>query len=61
LGGERRLEIGERGGIRVDDQMRTGDPNIFAIGDHAPFCSRQADNRFGSRIAKIAASLAQAH
>jgi NADPH-dependent 2,4-dienoyl-CoA reductase/sulfur reductase-like enzyme/rhodanese-related sulfurtransferase len=27
------LEIGERGGIRVDDQMRTTDPHIFAVGD----------------------------
>jgi NADPH-dependent 2,4-dienoyl-CoA reductase/sulfur reductase-like enzyme/rhodanese-related sulfurtransferase len=27
------LEIGERGGIRVDDHMRTSDPNIFAVGD----------------------------
>jgi len=27
------LEIGELGGIRVDDQMRTSDPNILAIGD----------------------------
>jgi NADPH-dependent 2,4-dienoyl-CoA reductase/sulfur reductase-like enzyme/rhodanese-related sulfurtransferase len=27
------LEIGELGGIRVDDQMRTSDPNIFAVGD----------------------------
>jgi len=27
------LEIGQRGGIRVDDQMRTRDPNIFAVGD----------------------------
>jgi NADPH-dependent 2,4-dienoyl-CoA reductase/sulfur reductase-like enzyme/rhodanese-related sulfurtransferase len=27
------IEIGERGGIRVDDQMRTSDPNIFAVGD----------------------------
>jgi NADPH-dependent 2,4-dienoyl-CoA reductase/sulfur reductase-like enzyme len=27
------LELGERGGIRVDDQMRTSDPNIFAVGD----------------------------
>lgn len=27
------LEIGARGGIRVDDQMRTSDPNIFAVGD----------------------------
>ena len=27
------LEIGERGGIRVDDQMRTSSPDIFAVGD----------------------------
>jgi NADPH-dependent 2,4-dienoyl-CoA reductase/sulfur reductase-like enzyme/rhodanese-related sulfurtransferase len=27
------LEIGECGGIRVDDQMHTSDPDIFAVGD----------------------------
>jgi rhodanese-related sulfurtransferase len=27
------IEIGDRGGIRVDDQMRTSDPDIFAVGD----------------------------
>jgi len=27
------LELGARGGIRVDDQMRTSDPSIFAVGD----------------------------
>jgi len=27
------LEIGERGGIRVDEQMRTSDPDILAVGD----------------------------
>ena len=27
------LEIGERGGIRVDDQMRTSDAHIYAVGD----------------------------
>jgi NADPH-dependent 2,4-dienoyl-CoA reductase/sulfur reductase-like enzyme/rhodanese-related sulfurtransferase len=27
------LEIGARGGIRVDEHMRTSDPNIFAVGD----------------------------
>ena len=27
------LEIGERGGIRTDAQMRTSDPDIFAVGD----------------------------
>lgn len=29
------LELGARGGIRVDEQMRTGDPNIWAVGDAA--------------------------
>jgi NADPH-dependent 2,4-dienoyl-CoA reductase/sulfur reductase-like enzyme/rhodanese-related sulfurtransferase len=27
------LEIGQRGGIRVDDRMRTSDPQIWAVGD----------------------------
>jgi NADPH-dependent 2,4-dienoyl-CoA reductase/sulfur reductase-like enzyme/rhodanese-related sulfurtransferase len=27
------LTLGERGGIRVDEQMRTSDPNIWAVGD----------------------------
>jgi NADPH-dependent 2,4-dienoyl-CoA reductase/sulfur reductase-like enzyme/rhodanese-related sulfurtransferase len=27
------LKVGERGGIRVDDQMRTSNPDIFAVGD----------------------------
>ena len=27
------LEIGQLGGIRVDEQMRTSDPDIFAVGD----------------------------
>ncbi|WP_448811857.1 FAD-dependent oxidoreductase [Agromyces bauzanensis] len=27
------LALGERGGIRVDDQLRTSDPDIYAIGD----------------------------
>jgi NADPH-dependent 2,4-dienoyl-CoA reductase/sulfur reductase-like enzyme/rhodanese-related sulfurtransferase len=27
------LTIGERGGIRVDEQMRTSDPDILAVGD----------------------------
>ena len=27
------LEIGDRGGIRVDEQMRTSNPDIFAVGD----------------------------
>lgn len=27
------IEVGVTGGIRVDDQMRTSDPDIFAVGD----------------------------
>jgi NADPH-dependent 2,4-dienoyl-CoA reductase/sulfur reductase-like enzyme/rhodanese-related sulfurtransferase len=27
------LELGERGGVRVDERMRTSDPDIFAVGD----------------------------
>lgn len=27
------LELGARGGVRVDEHMRTSDPNIFAVGD----------------------------
>lgn len=27
------LDLGERGGIRVDEQMRTSDPKIWAVGD----------------------------
>ncbi len=33
LAKEAGLEIGPTGGIRVDDQMRTSDPNILAVGD----------------------------
>jgi NADPH-dependent 2,4-dienoyl-CoA reductase/sulfur reductase-like enzyme/rhodanese-related sulfurtransferase len=29
------LEIGSAGGIKVDDRMRTSDPNIYAVGDAA--------------------------
>jgi rhodanese-related sulfurtransferase len=27
------LELGPRGGVRVDDRLRTSDPDIFAVGD----------------------------
>ena len=27
------IELGQRGGIRVDEHMRTSDPDIFAVGD----------------------------
>lgn len=33
LAREAGLEIGERGGIRVDSRMRTSDPHIWAVGD----------------------------
>jgi NADPH-dependent 2,4-dienoyl-CoA reductase/sulfur reductase-like enzyme/rhodanese-related sulfurtransferase len=33
LAREAQLTIGERGGIRVDEHMRTNDPAIYAIGD----------------------------
>lgn len=33
LAREAGLEIGKRGGIRVDSQMRTSDPHIWAVGD----------------------------
>ena len=29
------LEVGERGGIAVDEHMRTSDPDIYAAGDEA--------------------------
>lgn len=33
LAEEAGLQIGNLGGIKVDDRMRTSDPNIFAVGD----------------------------
>lgn len=33
LAREAGLELGKRGGIRVDRQMRTSDPHIYAVGD----------------------------
>jgi NADPH-dependent 2,4-dienoyl-CoA reductase/sulfur reductase-like enzyme/rhodanese-related sulfurtransferase len=35
LAKEAGLDLGERGGIKVDDAMRTSDPDIFAVGDAA--------------------------
>ncbi|MEX2187779.1 MAG: nitrite reductase large subunit NirB [Pirellulales bacterium] len=34
------IEVGERGGVKVDDRLRTSDPNVYAIGEvalHAGF------------------------
>lgn len=33
LATEAGLEVGPRGGIKVDDRMRTSDPSIYAVGD----------------------------
>ncbi len=33
LAKEAGLQLGERGGLRVDEQMRTSDPSIWAVGD----------------------------
>lgn len=37
------LEIGGRGGIRVDSQMRTSDPHIWAVGDAVEVKNRVTD------------------
>ena len=38
LAGDAGLELSERGGIRVDDQMQTCDSNIWAVGDAVEVC-----------------------
>jgi NADPH-dependent 2,4-dienoyl-CoA reductase/sulfur reductase-like enzyme/rhodanese-related sulfurtransferase len=43
LAREAGLEIGERGGIRVDPQMRTSDPRIWAVGDAVEVKNRVID------------------
>jgi NADPH-dependent 2,4-dienoyl-CoA reductase/sulfur reductase-like enzyme/rhodanese-related sulfurtransferase len=43
LAREAGLEIGERGGIRVDPQMRTSDPHIWAVGDAVEVKNRVID------------------
>ena len=43
LAREAGLEIGERGGIRVYEQMRTSDPKIWAIGDAVEVKNRVGD------------------
>ena len=51
------LQVGERGGIVIDDQCRTSDPNIFAIGE----CALWGGRIFGLvapgyQMAKVAAA-----
>jgi len=58
------LEVGARGGIKVDDQQRTSDPRIFAVGDAAEKADHvsgedtlvplaQTANRHGRLVADI--------
>jgi NADPH-dependent 2,4-dienoyl-CoA reductase/sulfur reductase-like enzyme/rhodanese-related sulfurtransferase len=51
------IEIGERGGIQVDDQLRTSDPLIFAIGDAA----QKVDAISGEQRMVALAGLANRH
>ncbi len=41
------LEVGERGGIRVDEHCRTSDPRIYAVGE----CALAADGRVYGLVA----------
>ena len=43
LAREAGLELGSRGGVSVDDQCRTSDPDVFAIGE----CAVYGDRQFG--------------
>jgi nitrite reductase (NADH) large subunit len=47
LGRESGLELGERGGIRVDAHCRTSDPHIYAIGE----CAQAMDGRVYGLVA----------
>ena len=47
LGRAHGLELGERGGIRVDAHCRTSDPNIYAIGE----CAQAVDGRVYGLVA----------
>ncbi|MDO5669234.1 MAG: FAD-dependent oxidoreductase [Corynebacterium sp.] len=58
------LDVGERGGIKVDDHQRTSDPRIFAVGDAAEKADHvsgedtlvplaQTANRHGRLVADI--------
>jgi len=49
------LEIGEKKAIKVDEYMRTSDPNVFAAGDCAEKVSFFTGKPIGLRLASIAA------
>ena len=51
------LEIGERGGIAVDDAQRTSDPDIYAVGDAA----EKRDALTGDPVLVPLANLANRH
>ncbi|GAG69415.1 unnamed protein product, partial [marine sediment metagenome] len=53
------LEIGEQRGIKVDEYMRTADPDIFAIGDCAEKFSFFTGKPVGLRLASIATAEAR--
>src|SRR6266704_1733454 len=40
LGRASGLDLGERGGIEIDDRCRTSDPDIYAIGECAAYNDR---------------------
>ena len=47
LGREHGLELGERGGIRVNEHCRTSDPHVYAIGE----CAQAVDGRVYGLVA----------
>jgi nitrite reductase (NADH) large subunit len=47
LGREHGLELGERGGIRVDAHCRTSDPHVYAVGE----CAQAIDGRVYGLVA----------
>ncbi len=59
LAREAGLEIGEQRGIKVDEYMRTADPDIFAIGDCAEKFSFFTSKPVGLRLASIATAEAR--
>ncbi|SES20694.1 FAD-dependent oxidoreductase [Corynebacterium cystitidis] len=57
LAREAGLEVGARGGIAVDEQQRTNDPKIFAVGDAA----EKRDHNFGEATLVPLAQTANRH
>src|SRR5207237_7812431 len=62
LGRTAGLDLGERGGIEIDDRCRTSDPAIYAIGE----CAAYNDRVYGLvapgyHMARVAASALAGH